>query len=37
VNSYCQGNITYEKVLEDLNVLDADNYFRIIDLASKTK
>lgn len=25
--SFCQGNITYEKVLEDLNVLDIDNYF----------
>ena len=37
VNSYCQGNITYEKVLEDLNVLDADNYFRIIDLALENK
>ena len=33
VASFCQGNITYQKVLEDLNVLDADNYFRIIDLA----
>ena len=33
VNSFCQGNVTYEKVLEDLNVLDADNYFRIIDLS----
>lgn len=33
VASFCQGNITFAKVLEDLNVLDADNYFRIIDLA----
>src|SRR3712207_4645939 len=33
VNSFCQGNITLAKVLEDLNVLDADNYFRIIDMA----
>ncbi len=31
--SYCQGNITYEHVIEDLNVLDADNYFRIVDLS----
>ena len=30
--SFCQGNITYAKVIEDLNVLDADNYFNIIDL-----
>ena len=35
--SYCQGNITYEKVLEDLNVLDAENYFKIIDLALENK
>ena len=31
--SFCQGNITYDKVIEDLNVLDAENYFRIIDLS----
>ena len=31
--SFCQGNITYEKVIEDLNVLDSENYFQIIDLA----
>jgi DNA polymerase-3 subunit gamma/tau len=37
VASFSQGNITYEKVLEDLNVLDADNYFRIIDLALDNK
>ena len=35
--SFCQGNITYQKVIEDLNVLDADNYFRIIDLAVENK
>ena len=35
--SYCQGNITYEKVVEDLNVLDADNYFRLIDMALEGK
>lgn len=29
--SFCQGNITHQKVLEDLNVLDAENYFEIID------
>lgn len=33
--SFCQGNITYAKVLEDLNVVDADNYFNTIDLALK--
>ena len=31
--SFCQGNITYQKVIEDLNVLDSENYFRIVDLA----
>ena len=35
--SFCQGNITYEKVIEDLNVLDAENYFQIIDLAINNK
>lgn len=37
VASFSQGNITYEKVLEDLNVLDADNYFNIVDLALSNK
>ena len=31
--SFCQGNITYDKVIEDLNVLDSENYFQIIDLS----
>ena len=35
--SFCQGNITYQKVIEDLNVLDSENYFRIIDLAVENK
>ena len=35
--SFCQGNITYQKVIEDLNVLDSDNYFRIVDLALENK
>lgn len=35
--SFCQGNITYQKVIEDLNVLDSDNYFNIIDLAVENK
>ncbi len=33
VASYCQGNITYAKTIEDLNVLDVENYFRIVDLS----
>ena len=35
--SFCQGNITYRKVIEDLNVLDVENYFRIIDLSLDNK
>lgn len=35
--SFSQGNITYQKVIEDLNVLDAENYFRIIDLSMENK
>lgn len=35
--SFCQGNITYDKVLEDLNVLDADNYFKMVDLCLENK
>ena len=35
--SFCQGDITYKKVIEDLNVLDSDNYFRIVDLALENK
>ena len=35
--SFCQGDITYQKVIEDLNVLDADNYFSIIDLCLENK
>lgn len=35
--SFCQGNITYKKVIEDLNVLDTDNYFNIVDLSLQNK
>ena len=35
--SFCQGSITYQKVIEDLNVLDTENYFRIVDLAVQNK
>ena len=35
--SFCQGNITYDKVIEDLNVLDSKNYFQIIDLSLENK
>ena len=37
VASYCQGDITLQKVLEDLNVLNAEHYFRIVDLALENK
>ncbi len=37
VASFSQGNITYQKVIEDLNVLDADNYFQLVDLALENK
>lgn len=35
--SFSGGNVTYEKIIEDLNVLDSENYFRIIDLAVENK
>ncbi len=35
--SFCQGNITYQKVIEDLNVLDAENYFQLVDYAVANK
>lgn len=35
--SFCQGDITYKKVIEDLNVLDTDNYFKIVDLSVENK
>lgn len=33
--SFCHGNITYGKVIEDLNVLDAENYFKVTGLCLK--
>lgn len=35
--SFCQGNITYAKVIEDLNVLDQENYFKIVDFSLENK
>ena len=35
--SFSQGNITYQKVIEYLNVLDTENYFNIVDLALENK
>ena len=36
-SSFCQGNITYQKVIEDLNVLDSEYYFRLVDYALENK
>ena len=35
--SFCQGNITYQKVIEDLNVLDSEYYFRLVDFSLENK
>lgn len=35
VASFCEGNITYQKVIEDLNVLDYDEYFAMTDVLLK--
>ena len=37
VASYCEGNITYQKVIADLNVLDYDEYFAMTDLLLHTR
>lgn len=35
VTSFCEGHITYDKVIEDLNVLDYDAYFNMTDTLLK--
>ena len=35
--SFCQGNITREKVIKDFNLMDLDNYFTLTDLALENK
>lgn len=35
--SFCQGHITLEKVMDDLNVPDPDNYFQLVDMALECK
>lgn len=37
VASFSQGNITFQTTIEDLNVLDSDNYFNTVDLALANK
>lgn len=36
VTSYCEGNITYQKVINDLNVLDYDVYFNMTETLMKS-
>jgi DNA polymerase-3 subunit gamma/tau len=31
VATFCQGNITYQQTIADLNVLDTDYYFKVVD------
>ena len=35
--SFCQGDITLEKVNKDLNLMDIENYFQLVDLALENK
>ncbi len=37
ISSFCGGNITYEKVIENLNILDYDYYFKLVDFANGSK
>lgn len=35
--SFCQGNITLDKVIKDLNLMDIENYFNLVDLSLQNK
>ena len=35
--SFCQNDLTYAKVIENLNVLDAEYYFKIVDMSIENK
>lgn len=37
VASFCGGNITYQRTIENLNVLDYDYYFKIVDFCLEGK
>lgn len=37
VASFCGGNITYQRTIETLNVLDYDYYFKIVDFCLENK
>ncbi len=34
---FCRGNLTYNKVMENLNVLDSEHFFQIVDLSLENK
>ena len=34
---YCRGNLTYDKVMENLNVLASEHFFKIVDLSLANK
>ena len=34
---YCRGNLTYDKVMENLNVLDSEHFFKLVDLSLSNK
>ena len=35
--NFCDGDITYKKVIQNLNILDHDYYFKLIDLVLENK
>ena len=35
--NFCEGDITYKKVIQNLNILDHDYYFNLIDLVLENK
>ena len=35
--NFCEGDITYKKVIQNLNILDHDYYFKLIDLVLENK
>jgi DNA polymerase-3 subunit gamma/tau len=37
VASFCQGDITLEKVIKDLNLMDIEHYFQLTDLSLQNK
>lgn len=37
VNAFCQGNITYKQTIANLNVLDYEYYFRLVDCFMENK